>query len=511
MTVQRILYLNTHRLSAYAWDSGHVALEEVFEATPEDQGRFTAYLRRHSHRPLRLLCNVAEESHQVETIPFLRGADRELLLERKASQLFFGTALTASTSLGYEKDRRKNERVLVSALTNPLHLQPWLNGIAEAEVPLAGVYTISQLGGRLLRRIAQVPPRCLLLTLQDHSIRESYLADGVPVFSRMAPLFDGSLAGIATTFATEGAKLHQYLVSQRQIGRNDRLPVFVVIHPEAVEVVRSVCSAPGATDYQIVDSGQAAARLGLRNPPADAHCENLFVHLLATSPPREQFVAEENRRDFRLYQLRRGLVGAGVLALLAALLFAGKQLAETHLNRSEGADLIAAEHDMDRRYRQITAAFPQLGVSNDTLRRVVGRYQEWRRVQRQPGDTYRHIGRAMDQSPAIELEAIEWRLGADGGPGGNSPSNRSPLLQAGEEIAVVKGVVRVAPDAQPRQVLAAFEQFVSLLQSGPEIRVTVLQRPFDIESGRTLKGGDREDQSAQPRSFAVQLARKLPA
>ena len=48
-----------------------------------------------------------------------------------------------------------------------------------------------------------------------------------------------------------------------------------------------------------------------------------------------------------------------MLALLAALLLPA-QLANPQ-NRSEGADLIAAEYDMDRRYRQITAAFPQLG------------------------------------------------------------------------------------------------------------------------------------------------------
>ena len=39
--------------------------------------------------------------------------------------------------------------------------------------------------------------------------------------------------------------------------------------------------------------------------------------------------------------------------------------------------------------------------------------------------------------------------------------------------------------------------------------VSVLQRPFDIESAKSLKGSDIADQDHQPRSFALQLSRKI--
>jgi hypothetical protein len=113
-------------------------------------------------------------------IPFLRGADRQALITRKIGQHFLGTSLAAAISLGYEKTQRKNEKLLLSALTNPAHFAPWLQRHrTPPKSPLAGIYTVAQLGGQLLKKLGQNPAgRCLLLTLQDQSIRESYLVGG---------------------------------------------------------------------------------------------------------------------------------------------------------------------------------------------------------------------------------------------------------------------------------------------------------------------------------------------
>jgi hypothetical protein len=230
----RLLYLNAQRLSAFAWQGGRLLAEGVFASDDDGLRQFAEYLTGHSGSDFSLLANVAEEGHVQELIPFLRGADRQALITRKIGQHFLGTSLAAAISLGYEKTQRKNERVLLSALTNPAHFAPWLQAIDTAEVPLAGIYTVAQLGGQLLKKIGQNAGRCLLLTLQDQSIRESYLVGGHAHFSRMAPLTDSSIGGIARSFAAEASKLHQYLIGQRLIGRDDVLPVYIVAHPLSI-------------------------------------------------------------------------------------------------------------------------------------------------------------------------------------------------------------------------------------------------------------------------------------
>ena len=117
MTVQRILYLNTTACRLTPGTAARRAGRSV-RGDAEDQGGSRPSAPPLAP-PLRLLCNVAEESHQVETIPSSAAPTGNSCSNARRGQLFFGTALTASTSPGLRKDRRKNERVLVSALTNP--------------------------------------------------------------------------------------------------------------------------------------------------------------------------------------------------------------------------------------------------------------------------------------------------------------------------------------------------------------------------------------------------------
>lgn len=494
-----LLYLNTHRLSAFAWQRGRLQPAGVFGNDDDGLRRFVDYLAGHRSARFSLLVNVAEEGHVQELIPFLHGRDRQALIARKISQHFLGTPLAAAASLGYEKTQRKNERVLLSALTNPAHLEPWLQRIDRAEVALAGIYSIAQLGGLLLKKLALGSGRCLLLTLQDHSIRESYLVDGHVHFSRMVPLTDSSIAGIASTFAAEAGKLHQYLIGQRLVGRDETLPVHIVAHPLSVPAIEKACPDLGQLAFSIIDSHLAAARLKLQTPPEDNRSDRLFLQLLATAPPGQQFASATHRRHYHLAQIRHGLIAAGLTALLGSALFAAKNSVDAHGLREETRVLAAGEADLSRRYQQISATFPQLGIDNDTLRRLTSRYGELARQQRQPGPAYGMVGRILERMPAIELESIAWK---NGGIAASTAANRPD----GREITTVRASIRLER-ASTRQVLAVFEQFVEALGNEPGSTVNVLQRPFDIESGTAMRGGDGIDAEAQARPFAVEIIR----
>lgn len=507
MISRRLLYLNTHRLTAYAWASGVLTQEAVFEMRDEDHLLFTEYLRVNRNSHFQMLANVGEEGYLVETIPFLRGGDRQTLITRKIGQHFLGTPLASAVSLGFEKNQRKNEKLLLSALTNPTHFAPWLKCIAEADAPLAGIYTIAQLGGVLLQKMRQPATRCMLLTLQDHSIRETYLVKGQPQFSRMAPLPDSSIAGIASAFAAEAAKLLQYLISQRQIGRNDALPVYVLAHPQAAAAIRNACHDTGNLIFDILDSHQQARQIGLKTLPEDSRNDLLFLHLLATSPPRQQFASEDHRHDYRISQIRYGLIALGAIALLGGALFAAREYYETYGLQQEIRELTAKESDLNWRYREISATFPQIGIDNETLRRLTTRHGELLKQQQLPDAAFRLIAKALDQSPAIQLEALDWRLGEAIGPA--TTGNRNIIvLNGGDEIITVRGIVRLEAGATPRQILATLEQFMQFLRVDRNNEVKVLLQPFDIESSQALRGGDKDDESTQPRQFTLQVARR---
>jgi hypothetical protein len=505
VTARRLLYLNTHRLTAYLWQGGRLHAEASFAIGEEGHASFSDYLSIHRRSEFSLLANVAEEGHVLETIPFLQGADRQALITRKIGQHFMGSPLAAAFSLGYEKNRRKNEKLLLSALTNPTHFEPWLQRIANGEVPLAGIYTVAQLAGPLLNKLGGATKRSVLLSMQDHSIRESYVVDGRTLFSRMAPISDSSIAGIASSFAAEASKLQQYLIGQRLIGRDENLPVFIIAYPPAIPAIDNACPDRGNLSFSIIDSHRAADKLGLKTPPEDNRCDPLYLHLLATSPPRQQFAGAAHRHDFQLARIRRGILALGLTALLGGLLLAARESYHAHTLRQETQELQAREAEMQARYQEISSSFPQLGIDNNTLRNLTDRYAELSRQQRQPEAALLYLSRAVDQVPAIELARIDWQVG-------RKSSDTSAAIEGKEEITTVHGNIQLDPAATIRQVLATFEQFVNLLRLNPDNTVRVLQPPYDMVSDRTLRGGEgisSTNDAAQARPFAVEIVRTV--
>lgn len=58
-------------------------------------------------------------------------------------------------------------------------------------------------------------------------------------------------------------------------------------------------------------------------------------------------------------------------------------------------------------------------------------------------------------------------------------------------------------------MLDIFDRFTKLLIANPALRVDVQKRPFDIESGKTLKHEDTRVDDHKPRSFTLQITRKI--
>ena len=510
MTPKRLLYLDSHRLSAYCWQGGVLTLEGLFEPSTDDQVNFAKYVAAHRASHFLFLANVAEEGYQSETIPFLQGRDRQALISRKLGQYFFGTPLALAIHQGYEKTKRKNERLLLMGLTNPTYIDPWLSILVDVEAPLAGLYSIAQLGPALLRKLDRLPARCILLTAQDRTLRESYIDRGEIAFSRTAPIHDQSIAGLAAAFASEAGKLHQYLLGQRLVSRGDTVPAIVLVHPQAREAVSRACLSGTELHFEIIDNHAAATRLGLHTLPGDSHSEALFLHLLAKSTPRQQFLGDKVRHAYHLDRIKSGLLALGYVALLAGLLFAGREWIADYRLREEAATLVSGENQLEQRYQSIAATFPKLEISQGTLRQVTDRYIALQRNQRLPDGLYRSISQALTQAPAIDLDSLEWKqLPA----GAESPNSSGTASESNNryvrESALVRGTVRVAPEASPRQTLAILDGFVEGLRTTPGLQVSVLQQPFDITSGHALKGGDLEGGTAQARTFTLQIQREV--
>ncbi|MEF8701475.1 MAG: hypothetical protein V5B32_11825 [Candidatus Accumulibacter sp. UW26] len=511
MSSHRLIYLVAHQIRAFSWQPGVLTAEGVFEASEGGKQRFAAYLAQHAKSIFSILANVAEEGFHIEMIPFLRGADRRAIITRKLGQIFFNATLTTSISLGHEKSQRKDERIMLAALTNNELFAPWLAAFARAEVALAGIYSLPLLGPALLGKLGIADERCLLLTLQDQSIRQSYLEKGALHFSRLTSLQNTSIDGIAQTFAGEARRLQQYLVSQRLIGRQQAIMAYLFAPADALAAIESSCVDSETLSFTLFDLDACARRCGLKNLPADSRCESVFLQLLATDRPRSQFASERQRHDYRLWVLRTALQGTGAVVMSGCLLWAGRQLYEAHQINQEVA-LIGAETRLaNRRYEAIAKTFPAIPTSHDNLRQVINRYLELEKASTSPVSLWRAISAALQSAAAVEIDGIDWQVSATPAtrPAGNGAAPGSEPPPVSSETALVRGTLRLGQDSNPRQVLAVFNRLLEALRRQPGLQVEVLQQPFDVESGKSLKGGDAALDGQQQRSFTVEIRRLI--
>lgn len=528
MSHQILLYLSTHQMSACQWRSGRLSDEQSFPASDDGRERFAAYLKENGRSIFSLLVNVADEGFHIETIPFLRGADRKTVIERKLEQFFFNPPLRASLSLGHEKSRRRDERVLLAALTNQAFFQPWIDILQESEVALSGLYSMPLLAPPLLRKLHLHQASCLLLTVQDKSIRQSYFHNGELHFSRLTPLQDSSIAGIAKTFAAESPKLLQYLIGQRMIGRSQPItaqhlanpdtwetsqPItaHLLAHPDTWGTIRKSCIDTPNLRYNLLDITKCAQKVGLKTLPADTRCESLFLHLLVSQPPKIQFADDDLRHQFQVGKIRSILWSSGAVALLGCLLLSGRFLFDAYSIAEQTTGLRAEASISRQRYSDIVKTFPSVPIDNETLKSVIDRYlaQETRSVG--PYGLYREVSRALQTDPAVEIERLDWKIGESDS--AHADPNRSTAgsrpVPVDSESIIVSGILKLPANTSTRQLLATFNHFVESFKADTKLHVEILRKPFDIESGKSLRSGDTAPEENPSRSFSLQIIRKI--
>jgi hypothetical protein len=511
MKPQRHLYLSAQQLAAYRWHAGSLYGEGRFADSEAGLQQFGAYLASNTSSVFSLLVNVAEEGFHIATIPFLRGRDRAVVIQRKLAQTFFNTPLSASLSLGHEKSRRKDENLLLAALTNPAFFQPWLDVIQQTNTALSGVFSLPTILPSLLKRLRLPDEPCLLLTVQDQSIRQSYFEKGQLHFSRLTPLQHSSIGSIAQGFASESIKLQQYLASQRLVGRNQTITAHILAHPGAQKTIENSCVDTPAVRFNVLDIAECAKRAGLKSPPADSHSETLFLHLLATNPPSMQFAGDTLRHTYQVGRLGTLLYGLGATSLCACLLFSGNQLFDAYQFSQESEELHAETGQSRQRYADVIKTFPSVPIDNEALKSLVGRYLALEQRSISPTPFYVELSHALQDHPAIELVSLAWKLGGAepaSGTTGRPDIGTRPVPDDSESL-VVQGALHSPPGADTRQLLGTFNRFVEQLSSNEELRVAILQQPFDIESGKALRSGDASPERNASRSFSLQVTRKI--
>ncbi len=507
MPQRRVLFLDTSLLSAYRVGGGKVEREGSFAADAAGLQAFAAYLAHHRRSLFMLLADVVEEGFQLEDIPYSSGKDRIAIIKRKLAQFFYGTPLSVARSQGRLKTGRRDERLLLMALTQPQQFEPWLEALRTAHANLVGIYTVAQLVPTLLP--ANAPPQQLIITQTRSGLRQSFFVDRQLRFSRLTPLATGSSQESAVATSIETAKMHQYLSSQRLIDRDRPLATRVLVHPAQLAALRDRCRDSAILRFEFADLLQEGKRAGLHTPANDSQAETLFCHLLAKSTPAEQFARSTERRFYRLWLTRFALHAASAVILVSGLLFAAKFGLDIFSLREATEQMRQQTRIDQQRYDAALQALPKIPLTTADLRALVDRYDGVAKRAQGPAPLLSQLSQSLDAFPGIAIESLEWKVVEQlvAAPVGQPPV---PPAMAGGPYVQVKVFARlpIGMVGDQRGQLNLVSEFTKHLGNSPDTLVVILQPPVDTQSGKTLKSGDERSTPEAP-EFSFRLIRKL--
>ncbi len=511
MATRCVLLLDPTGLSLYQAERKTVKIGEHFTPDEEGYGRFASFLRSHDKWLYALLSDIAEEGFQLEEIPYSSGNDRAAIIKRKLGQYYYGTPFSLARSEGRLKEGRRDERLLLMALTQPQTFEPWLQRLEDAKVALTGIYSLPQLAAQLLPNAAN--DQQLLIVPTPAGLRQIFFDHRLLRLSRQTPLATGSAHEVAMAAGIEAGKMHQYLSSQRLVDRSKPLAVRVIAHPEQIGTLHERCSDTNTLRFEIVDLIQESTRLGLQKNDAKLHAGMLFCHLLAQKAPTEQFASSAQRRFFRLWQTRFALKAASAIILASGLLFAFKQVLDTFNLQSATQQIEQQTRQDQQRYDATLQALPKIPMTTENLRALVTRFEAENRRAKGFVPTLMQLSQSLDRFPDISLDKIEWQIIEKLEAATIStpyPSSTSPAsLGSGPfaQLSVNAQLPVSLASMQMAQIDRAHAFFKDLAQA-PDTVIVVKQMPVDAQSTTTLKSDQERGTPEAPR-FAFHLIRKL--
>ncbi len=372
MSAKLVLYFTANGHALYRWSGGGLELEARFAPDEVGLAEFRNHLQGRRGALVYMLADLAGEDFHEDQIPYLRGSDRQSVVDRRLAQRYRDTRLAAALSLGYASGERRSERLLLASFTNTQQFIAWLEALAESGARLSGVYSVPLLAPALAARLGVKGGRAFVVTANSTGLRQCYIEEGRLRFARLERTAEMPPEALAAFVRAETLRLAQYLGTLRALPREGPpIQVLVVTPASQRAVFEQALVSDARLAFHTVEIGEAARKIGIKRLAADAAGEQLFLHLAVKHPPKDQFARQEDRRSFVLWRLQRAITIAGVAGFAACLLFAGALWIDLLGTKDQVSEQRREARTATQQYERITASFPVTQTTTDNLKATV--------------------------------------------------------------------------------------------------------------------------------------------
>jgi len=503
MAKKLLLCASTFHVSAALWSGRRLVGCRGFEDDEAGHAAFQNLLRASPGVPVYLMADTVDEDYRFETLPHAAGSDRREMLDRKLKQLYRSTPFYGAHRQEREAEKRRDDRYLFAALTNPEVFNPWLQFLLAAKAPVAGVFPLPIVSLALIKPLGLQERNLLLVSKHSAGVRQTFVKEGRFRISRLTPVRTGDKSA-QDYYSEEIRNTRMYL---------DALNVTHVEDVVSVVIADTDGSLSGLGERVVhgrrnlrwlhVGREELIRKVGADPASLQANNDALHLFLLGQQTPEINLAPPTLTTGYDRYVASRTIYAASAAAALMGALWAGANLYRVLDLKHEQREAAVATQREQQNYQTIASSFPPAPANAERLRLTVEVAERVATQSRLPEAAFRAVGQALDGNPEITLTAFTWKHGRQGGTEDAPPAQ---LVQSAQ-----LQLQMLAKPSEQKAVLATINKFVKDLARSESVSAArTVRLPVNFASTAKLTGSTANPRREQPQlaQFEVEVVLK---
>jgi hypothetical protein len=475
-----ILLASPRQIGVLDWRPGRMHWLGEFSARSEGLAAFRQVILDHAGLPVLLVADTVDEDYRSEIMPHVQGNARNELLARKLKQVFRNARFTGAWRQDREATGRRDDRYLLSALTDADWLTPWLSVLHRERVPLSGITPLALACQHLLGKLRSNETHTLLACRLNNGLRLSYYLKGQLRFSRL--IGGDTPTQLPGNAADEIAKTQLYLTGQRILPREARLHVLLLDPSGQLDSAQAQLNADPAFSVRVIDLPSLARALHIPDDFLAATPEIAPLAAIAGEDVQLNLAPPELLQHHTEFRWRRGLnLAAGSIALLGLVATAANWLyAQDLLDQTR--QQAQQQQQFSTRYQAIARTFPIQTTAPEQLAQTVELARQLDAHPLDPNALLAPIGQALLSMPDITLDNLGWTL--------------DPTVSGKAQLKLDAALTPF--DGNYRAAMQRIDALIRTLQAMPAVRqVRLISSPVNADSSSTLSGKAYESNAAE--------------
>ncbi len=522
-------------MTVFHWNGKTMAGACSFESTEEGFRKFKQYLDGSAKTPTRLLLDVIEEDFRKDAIPHVYGKDRKAVISRLMDRHYRSSRqYTYSEIQGRQKTGRKDDEVLLAAITNPELVRTWVRIIEECDVPLSGILSLPLVSKHLLPAIGGKKGYVLLVSQQVNSnLRQTLFKDGKMVSSRQSVINQDArnISNIGEHARPEIDRTLTFIRNQQQMPDSEVIDIHLLGSDAQIDSLERSFASSGSNVYHVHRLSDIGKKLGV-SKQGDGLADSLFCWVALNKCRVSSHYGNRNEFVRYYYSLASSVMyAASVAVIIASLLMIESNISDGISSRESTSLLVKRTNEFKRVYSEKYKAYEELFSNAKLMDMAVGMVNQIEtNGDVTPLDFMLELSR-MISNPEVGrmyIDKIEWTT-RQVDDNGNRKSRKQPAAEPKfkitdvtspseiQHVAVVTGRIPVNSNNY-RETVNKINNIIAALTGSTRVEtVSAIRLPVDVrpeqrfasESRKSLEG-EQVTQRNDRGKFSLKVIMRAP-